>query len=75
MFGVPLEGAVNTFCDNLSTVTNSTQPATTIKKKHNSIAYYQAQEAVASNFLRIDKEESCRYVNKTATRTIITCLL
>jgi hypothetical protein len=40
MFGVLLEGPVNTFCDNSSVVTNATQPASTLKKKHNSIAYY-----------------------------------
>jgi hypothetical protein len=53
MFGVPLEGPVNTFCDNSSVVTNSTQPASTLKKKHNSIAYHSVREAVAANVLRI----------------------
>ncbi len=49
MFGVPLEGPVNTFCDNSSVVTNSTQPASTLKKMHNSIAYHRVREAVAAN--------------------------
>lgn len=40
MFGVPLEGAVNTFCDNSSVVTNATIPTSTLKKKHNSIAFH-----------------------------------
>ena len=53
MFGIPLEGPVNTFCDNSSVVTNATEPASTLKKKHNSVAYHRVQEAIASQVLRI----------------------
>jgi hypothetical protein len=53
MLGVPLEGPVNTFCDNSSVVTNSTLPSSTLKKKHNSIAYHHVREAIASNILRV----------------------
>jgi len=53
MFGVPLEGPVNTFCDNASVVTNATDPASTLKKKHNSIAYHKIREAVAAGTIRI----------------------
>jgi len=53
MFGIPLEGPVNTFCDNSSVVTNATQPVSTLKKKHNSIAYHRVREAIASKVLRI----------------------
>ena len=51
MFGIPLEGAVNTFCDNSSVVTNASQPASTLEKKHNSIAYHRVWEAIAANVL------------------------
>lgn len=53
MFGVPLEGPVNTFCDNSSVVTNSILPESTLKKKHNSIAYHRVREAIAANILRV----------------------
>ncbi len=53
MKGVPLEGPVNTFCDNSSVVTNSTIPSSTLKKKHNSIAYHRVREAIAAKVLRI----------------------
>jgi len=53
MFGVPLEGPVNTFCDNSSVVVSSTLPASTLKKKHNLIAYHRVREAVAMNMMRI----------------------
>jgi hypothetical protein len=51
MFGIPIEGPVNTFCDNSSVVTNATQPASTLKKKHNSIAYHRVREAIAAKVL------------------------
>jgi hypothetical protein len=53
MMGVPIEGPTNVLCDNQSVVTNSTLPASTIKKKHNSICYHRVREAVAANVIRI----------------------
>ncbi len=53
MFGVPLEGPVNTFCDNSSVVTNASFPASTLKKKHNSIAFHRVREAIAMNMMRV----------------------
>jgi hypothetical protein len=44
MFGIPIEGPANVFCDNKSVVTNSTVPTSTLKKKHNSIAYHRVKE-------------------------------
>jgi hypothetical protein len=53
MFGVPLEGPVNTFCDDSSVVTNATLPSSTLKKKHNSIAYHHVRETLASGIICI----------------------
>jgi len=53
MFGIPLDGPVNTFCDNKSVVTNSVHPASTLKKKHNAIAYHRVREAIAAKTIRI----------------------
>ena len=53
MFGIPVEGPVNTFCDNSSVVMNATEPASTLKKKHNSIAYHRVREAIAAKILRV----------------------
>jgi hypothetical protein len=50
---VPLEGPVNAFCDNSSVVLNSTQPSSTLKKKHNAIAYHKVRKAIASNIMRL----------------------
>jgi hypothetical protein len=37
MFGAPLDGPANAFCDNQSVVLNSTLPWSTLKKKLNSV--------------------------------------
>jgi hypothetical protein len=53
MFGIPLDGPLNTFCDNSSVVTNYIHLASTIKKKHNSMAYHKVREAIASSVIRV----------------------
>jgi hypothetical protein len=58
MFGIPIDGPTNTFCDNKSVVTNSTIPTSQLKKKHNSIAYHRIREAVASKTIQIAKVNS-----------------
>ena len=53
MMGVPIDGSCTTFCDNETAVKNSTVPESTLRRKHNSIAYHRVREAVASNIIRI----------------------
>ena len=53
MLGVPVEGPTNVLCDNKSVVTNSTEPASVLKKKHNAIAYHKVREAVAAGIIRV----------------------
>jgi len=55
MFGIPIDGPANVFCDNKSVVTNASTPTSTLKKKHNAIAYHKVREAVAAGILRIAK--------------------
>jgi hypothetical protein len=51
-----LEGTANVFCDNQSVVTTVSVPESTLKKKHNSIAYHRVREAVAAGTIRVIKE-------------------
>jgi hypothetical protein len=53
MLGVPMEGATNVFCDNKSVVKNSSRPESTLKKRHNAIAYHRCREAQAAGIIRI----------------------
>jgi hypothetical protein len=56
MFGVPIEGPTNVFCDNEAVVKQTSTPASVLRKKHHSIAYHRCREAVAANTTRIAKE-------------------
>jgi hypothetical protein len=58
MFGVPINGATNIFCDNKAVTKNCSDPTSTVKKKHNSIAYHRNREAVAAVPCRITKEDT-----------------
>ena len=56
MMGIPFEGPTNVFCDNNAVVINSTRPESTLKRKHNSVAYHRVREAQAGGIVRIAKE-------------------
>jgi hypothetical protein len=58
MLGAPIDGPAHVFCNHKSVVTNSTIPTSTLKKKHNSIAYHRVREADAGNIIRIAKVQS-----------------
>ena len=45
MMGVQVDGPTNDFCDNAAVVMNTTKPESTLKKKHNAIAYHRVLEA------------------------------
>ena len=57
MMGFKVDGPTNVFCDNDSVVKKTTRPESTLKKKHNEIAYYQTREAKAAGIVRISKED------------------
>ena len=53
IFGVPLDGPCNAFCDN-EPITNASMSANaTLKPKHISISYHQASEAVAAGAMLV----------------------
>ena len=56
MFGVPIEGPTNIFCDNEAVYKNTSLPESVLKKKHHSIAYHRCREAVAAETVRVAKE-------------------
>ena len=58
MFGIPIEGPANVYCDNEAVTKNCSIPESTLKKKHHSIAYHRNREAVAAGTIRIAKEDS-----------------
>ena len=53
LMGVEVDGPANVFCDNESVVKNSTKPESTLKKKHNAVAFHRVREAQACGTVRI----------------------
>ena len=58
MMGVPLEGPASIFCDNEAVYKNASTASSTLKKKHNSIAFHKVRETVAAGTIIVYKEES-----------------
>ena len=56
MFGIPIEGPTNVFCDNEAMFKNTTIPESTLKKNYNTICYHRCREAVAAKAMRAAKE-------------------
>jgi len=53
MIGIRMDEPAVLLIDNNSVVINSTFPCSTLKKKHNAIAYHKVREAVAAGFVKI----------------------
>ena len=56
MFGVPIDGPANVYCDNEAVYKNTVLPESTLKKKHHSIAYHRCRQAVAAGVMRVAKQ-------------------
>ena len=57
MMGVPIDDASRIFCDNEAVFKNSSIASSTLKRKHNSIAYHRVRESVAAGIVEIHKED------------------
>jgi hypothetical protein len=71
MFGVPIDGPTNVYCYNDSVCTNSTKPESTLKKKHNAIAYHRVREAVAAGTIRIAWEPTDTNIADMLTKCLV----
>ena len=71
MFGMPIEGPCNMFCDNSGVVKNTSIPESTLMKKHNAINYHAIQQAVAAGILRIGKEDGLTNLADIFTKVLI----
>ena len=68
MFGVPLEGPTNVFCDIEAVFKNASQPDSTLKKKHMSICYHRCR--VACQMIRIAKEGTLTNLSDLFTKPL-----
>ena len=71
MFGVPLEGPANAFCDNQSVLLNSTLPSSTLKKKHNLVNYHKVRSFITAGTIRVTKEPSETNTSDLLTKFLV----
>ena len=70
MMGIPLHGPANVFCDNSSLVINATHPESTLKKKHNDIAYHRIREAEEASVARTTHEDGATNLADILTKCL-----
>ena len=70
MFGIPIGGPTNVFCDNEVVFKNTSILDSTLKKKHTSICYHQPREAVAACTMRVAKEGSATNLANLFTKPL-----
>jgi hypothetical protein len=70
MFGIPVEGSTNIYCDNEAVVKNCSRPESTLNKKHHSIAYHRCREAVAAGTCRVTKEHTSTNLSDLFTKML-----
>lgn len=51
MFGIPIEGYANVFCDNRSVFLNASVAESGLNKKHNSVCFHRVRECVACGIM------------------------
>ena len=72
MFGIPIDGPTDTFCDNNGVVMNSSVPESVLSKKHNAICYHRVREAAAAGIVRIAKEDTKTNLSDLFTKPLAT---
>ena len=72
MFGIPIGGPTNVFCDNRGVVANASRPESTLNKKHNAICYHRVREAAAKGIVRIAKEDTVTNTADLLTKSLPT---
>lgn len=70
MFGVPVDGPVDVFCDNAGVVKNTSVPESTLTKKHQSINCHANREAVAAGIVRVGKEDSTTNLSDVSSKVL-----
>jgi hypothetical protein len=70
MFGIPVDGPANVFCDNESVYKNSAFAESTLKKKHNSICFHRIRECVASGILVVHKVDTHYNLSDILTKSL-----
>ena len=71
MFGIPMEGPTNVFCDNEAVFKNTSILNSTLKKKHMTICYHRPKEAVTAHTMRVAKEGTATHLVDLFTKPLM----
>ena len=69
-FGIPLDVAMSIYCDNEAVCNSARTPESTLKKKHNSIAFHRVREFIASGAGRVAWEATISNLSDLFTKTM-----
>ena len=70
MFGIPMEGPANIYCDNEAVYKNVSIPTSVLNKKMHGISYHYCREAVAAGICRIAKEDTSTNLSDVFTKVM-----
>ena len=70
MFGVPIDGSTDIFCDNEAVYKNASTTEYQTRKKNHSILYHMSREAVASGACRMEKGDTDTNLSDLFTKVI-----
>jgi hypothetical protein len=74
MFGVPIDGPGDVYCDNQSVVESSSLPQRTLQKKHNAICFHKVREAAAMGMIRVAKIDGTENLADLFTKVLPTAV-
>ncbi len=70
MFGVPIDGPAQVYCDNQGVVKNTSIPESVLSKKHNASNYRAVREAAAAGVLQVHKEDTTTNLSDLFTKVL-----
>ena len=70
MFGEPLDGAANVFCDNEAVYKNTVMPESAIWKNYHFIDFHKCQEAVAAKKIRVANQGTLKNLADLSTKVL-----
>jgi hypothetical protein len=73
MFGVPITGTANVYCDNKGVASNTSAPESTLSKKHNLINYNVICKSVAAEIMCVAKENTLKNLADVLTKLLHFC--
>ena len=70
MFGIPIDGPTEIFCDNEAVYKNASTSESQLRKKLHSISYHMSRDAVASSAYRIAQEDTETNLSELFTKVL-----